>query len=395
MRTKYKIFMTFIITLIGLLIIVEVGYVNFLKEEEQTMAMINVLEGLSINYLNGNQVKTNEDTYEINFSITNSLDSEQYYSIKLQDVEASDDVTYKLISKEEIFPNIEDNIKQKTIKNQIKIEAFKTQSYTLIFYNSSKLDLNASLKIEKEVVDNSLKSFVLKNNQIVTDNADGLVETTTDEGSVYYFKGNVANNYVSLANKLWRIVRINADGTVSMVLDDLLEEESAFFDSNESESTAFNESTIYSYLTSWYDVNLKDYDHYIANSKYCTDDNAQIEEEGVIYYLPEQRIFNEQSPVVSCPGTMVSAKIALMTADDVLLAGSYLNKEDITRDWWTMTLNKKDNKVNYYITANNNGLNKDIAESDKKGIRPVITIIKKLNTSGDGSIDNPYMLTTM
>ena len=395
MKLKYKVYLMLIIALIGSLIVIEVGYVNYLKEEDQTMAMINVLEGLSINYLNGNQVLTNEDTYELNFSITNSLDSEQYYSIKLNDVTESDEITYKLTSKENIFESIENNINQKTIKNQIKINGGETQSYTIIFYNPNKLDLKAELKIEKDIVDNSLKSFLLKNNQIVTDNSEGLVETTTDEGSVYYFKGNVTNNYVNLANKLWRIVKINADSTVSMVLDDLLEEESAFFEANENESTTFSDSTIYTYLNNWYEINLKDYDHYIASAKYCTDDNAQIEEEGVIYYLPEQRLFTEKSPIVTCPGSAITSKIALLTADEVLLAGSYLNKDNINRDWWTMTLNKKDNKINYYITANNDGLNKDIAETDRKGIRPVITIIKKLNTSGTGTIDDPYTLTIM
>ena len=390
MKVKYKVGMMVIVMIIASLIVVEIGYVNYLKEAEQTMAMVKVEEGLSINYLNGNSLDTNEDTYEINFSITNSLDMEQYYSIKLNNIEAEDEVTYKLISKENIFEAIEDKISEKTIKNQIKIASGETQSFSIVFYNPKKGDLKAELKIEKEVVDNSLKSWLLKNNQI-KDN-DGLVEVSTDEGSVYYFKGIVSNNYVSLADKIWRIVRVNTDGTVTIVLDDLLEEESSFFASNEMESTVFSESTIYSYLSNWYDITLKDYDHFIASAKYCTDDNAQREENGVIYYLPEQRIFNENAPIVTCPGTYETSKIALLSADDVALAGSYLNKESINRDWWTMTLNKKARNINYYIGANNSGLIKDVPENEKKGIRPVVTIIKKLYVSGNGTIADPYVL---
>ncbi len=394
MRLRYKVTMMSILALIGILLIVEVGYVSFLHEEEQTMAMIKVDQGLSINYLTGNTFTTNEDTYQIDFSITNAMDMEQFYSIKLNNVVASDDVTYKLISKEHLMDDYTDKISQKTIKNQLKINSNETQSFSLVFYNPHKNSLQIELKVAKEIVDNSLKSWLLKNNQITTEN-DGLYEESTEDGSMYYFKGNVVNNYVSLAGKLWRIVRINADSTVSIVLDDLLEEESAFFENNESESTTFTDSKIASVLNNWYNVNLKEFDNYVASAKYCTDDNAQIEDNGVIYYLPDQRLFKDNAPILTCPGTYASTKIALLTADDVMLAGSYLNKDSITRDWWTMTLNKKDNKVNYYITANNNGLNKDQDENIKHGIRPVITLIKKLNTIGNGTIDNPYTLTAM
>ena len=394
MRLKYKVTMICILALIGMLLVVEVGYVNFMHESEQTMAMIKVDQGLSINYLNGNTFNTNENTYQIDFSITNAMETEQFYSIKLNNVSANEDVTYKLISKEHLIDDYNDKISQKTIQSQLKINSNETQNFSLIFYNPSKNPLEVELKVAKETVDNSLKSWLLKNNKIATE-GDGLFEEDTEDGSMYYFKGNVLNNYVSFAGKLWRIVRVNADSTVSIVLDDLLEEESAFFENNEKESTTFIDSKISSVLNSWYDTNLQEFDNYIASAKYCTDDNAQIENNGVIYYLPDQRIFNDNAPILTCPGTYVATKIALLTADDVLLAGSYLNKDSITRDWWTMTLNKKDNKINYYITANNNGLNKDQDENSKHGIRPVITLIKKLNTVGNGTVDSPYTVSVM
>lgn len=394
MRLKYKVTMICILALIGMLLVVEVGYVNFMHESEQTMAMIKVDQGLSINYLNGNTFNTNENTYQIDFSITNAMETEQFYSIKLNNVSANEDVTYKLISKEHLIDDYNDKISQKTIQSQLKINSNETQNFSLIFYNPSKNPLEVELKVAKETVDNSLKSWLLKNNKIATE-GDGLFEEDTEDGSMYYFKGNVLNNYVSFAGKLWRIVRVNADSTVSIVLDDLLEEESAFFENNEKESTTFIDSKISSVLNSWYDTNLQEFDNYIASAKYCTDDNAQIENNGVIYYLPDQRIFIDNAPILTCPGTYAATKIALLTADDVLLAGSYLNKDSITRDWWTMTLNKKDNKINYYITANNNGLNKDQDENSKHGIRPVITLIKKLNTVGNGTVDSPYTVSVM
>ena len=63
-------------------------------------------------------------------------------------------------------------------------------------------------------------------------NADGSVNVTVVEatngylckakdayGDSYYYRGNVTNNYVKFADKYWRIVRINGDGTVRVIYD--------------------------------------------------------------------------------------------------------------------------------------------------------------------------------
>ena len=65
-----------------------------------------------------------------------------------------------------------------------------------------------------------------------TINSDGTVKVTSAEstngyvcsapdayGTSYYFRGNVTNNYAKFADKYWRIVRINGDGTVRVIYD--------------------------------------------------------------------------------------------------------------------------------------------------------------------------------
>ena len=39
-------------------------------------------------------------------------------------------------------------------------------------------------------------------------------------GTSYYFRGIAEDNYVNFAGMIWRIVRINGDGTIRLVLDD-------------------------------------------------------------------------------------------------------------------------------------------------------------------------------
>ena len=49
---------------------------------------------------------------------------------------------------------------------------------------------------------------------------DGYVCSATDAyGTSYYYRGNVTNNYVKFADKYWRIIRINGDGTVRVIYD--------------------------------------------------------------------------------------------------------------------------------------------------------------------------------
>ena len=51
----------------------------------------------------------------------------------------------------------------------------------------------------------------------------GIYKDEDDYGTTYYFRGNVENNYVKFAGKDWRIVRINEDGTIRLILDGFMD----------------------------------------------------------------------------------------------------------------------------------------------------------------------------
>ena len=387
-------------------IVIGVGYANYQENVDKTTAMIKVKSGLSINYLNGNVISTNEDTYEINFSITNTSSSPLYYYIKLNNQNYNENVTYKLVNQSDNTLLKEDKITKNNLANRIKINQNETKSYKLILYNPSKNLLETEIEIDLEVIDHSLRSLILQNNEINTapisyseeSVTNGLMSLEKDDNPIYYFRGNVTNNYLSFANLMWRIVKINSDGTTLIVLDDKIPDNSSFFINEEEANPNFLASNVYTTLANWYNSNLESYDSYIASSKYCTDDNALVEENGTIYYLPETRLFQNYEPVSTCPGTSYTSKIALLTADEVMMAGGFVNpnanyylyKEGLD-SYWTMTPNKKENGVFNYIVVNSDGaLNKDKIETSVFAIRPVITLIKKLNTTGSGSITDPY-----
>ena len=47
----------------------------------------------------------------------------------------------------------------------------------------------------------------------------GIYETLDDDGTSYYYRGSVENNYVKFAGYYWRIIRINGNGSIRMIYD--------------------------------------------------------------------------------------------------------------------------------------------------------------------------------
>ena len=86
-----------------------------------------------------------------------------------------------------------------------------------------------------------------------------LASTEDDNGTSYYFRGAVTNNYVQFANKCWRIVRIVGDGSVKLALhnDNTAGTANPCASSNNSDEAAFAHYDGSTY-TSEFNINYKD-----------------------------------------------------------------------------------------------------------------------------------------
>ncbi len=104
---------------------------------------------------------------------------------------------------------LEDDAQNKVFKSKIVINAEATE--TAIDKIIASVDTTGKCPMVND--DGSV-------NVTEAEDTDGYVCSAKDAyGTSYYYRGNVTNNYVKFADKYWRIVRINGDGTVRVIYD--------------------------------------------------------------------------------------------------------------------------------------------------------------------------------
>ena len=289
-------------------------------------------------------------TKTITVTGNNTTDAEMYYKLTLvvdsNTFKTDDPLQYELVSTNtstngEIIPNIsKTDITGTSIElgsgHFVKANNAKHTYLLKIYYPKKATSQNAnqgaafSAHVEitsaKAPTVSTLAETILAKNEvkapittpgaeISTESEALLASTEDDNGTSYYFRGAVKNNYVQFANKCWRIVRVGGDGSVKLILhnDNTTKVANPCDPANNSASAAFarysgetyksafntdyndnayvgfkygtvgasdyasthantNKSTILTNLDSWYDKNnLKDYEKVIADTVWCND----------------------------------------------------------------------------------------------------------------------------
>ena len=412
MRGKYKVTLLVIAICIFLLVGVQINYQMYLDNQVNLSAFIKVTEGLSINYLNGTTIEVNNSSKEISFSVTNQLATTLYYDVDITNLSSSvNNATYRLTSDNANLGEAIGQIEVKPLSSRIAILPGETHRYTLEIVNPDRENFSLEIEVKSLQTDNSFANTILNQNEIkesalttfdlpATEN-EGLIKMNTELGSIYYFRGNVTNNYVSFAGLTWRILRINEDNTVKLVLDSTTPNLIAMNTNENFGSSDFLTSNIYQNLNEWYASYLQESDSNIVSTYYCYDNSLQTTSLGNIEYLSNIRLFTNYAPTTICSGTNVSSKIALLTADEVAMAGGsstgntnyYLYIPDLQASWWTMTPNANNNGIISYMVVDKDGaLIRDVAESSQLFVRPTITLTRRVTVSGQGTIEDPYVL---
>ena len=402
MRLVYKRSLTFIALLIIVIACIGIGYL-FYDKVIHPETDVAVIDELSINYLDGSSVIGDG---EYRFSVTNNGSTDVNYRITLTDIKGmSEDVTYTLTSSNANITSEEKSLEdgQNIVLDNILIGASDTQNFTLTVANN----VSTTFKIDVDKIDDIEEYFymtLLNQNEVreastlvgeeISVEDEGLIASTDDDGTTYYFRGNVANNYVTFAGLTWRIVRINGDGSVRLVLDDVADTLANYNTENESYET-FNQTDLFTSLTTYYDSTLSSYDSYIANTRFCSESGKTDNT-----YNAYTRIVTNQIPTFNCLGERYTSKIGILSVDEIVFAGAlygeentdyYLYNEEIDNLWWTSSLSKNDDDNFYPFLVNENGeLVDNINGSLYRNFRPVISLNRNVTVSGSGTVDDPY-----
>lgn len=291
---------------------------------------------------------------------------------------------------------------------------------------------------------NSYSSTTKGNGYSYSSSAKGLYYTssnTEDSKNTYFFRGSVTNNYVSFAGKTWRIVRINEDGSVRLILDGITDDfnvaynayadtidlvtynaEVGYMYGSRSALTYKdthaneNDSSLKEHLDSWYEYYLIDYSAYLADAGFCNDrsitDGLGYEQTSTYYGFWGRT----NGPRFACPQkndlfTVSSSKgnralkypIATLTADEAVYAGAstgygypepYIN---ITYPWWTMTPFAFSGSASvYFVSSGSSDLGDALVANDTSiYARPVINLKGDVVvSSGSGTSSSPYVIAT-
>jgi len=210
---------------------------------------------------------------------------------------------------------------------------------------------------------NSLVKEVRKNNQ---ENENFKVIN-----GVNYFTGKDENNYLEYSNILFRIIKINSDGSITAISNNSLS--SLAYEKNKT----YKDSQIYKWLnkseeeySGILETSLNNIDTYLQKTESCHD------------------IFNE---LTNNPCTDIDNDnyFTLLSITDYLNVGSkdsYIN----TEEFFYLSNTNNENKI-WYISDEGNatlGIGNDIL-----GIKPVITLKANVDyVSGNGTKDNPYKI---
>lgn len=399
MRLRFKSILVFIFIMIIACASIGVGYLFYNEVIERSNVVVD--GDLTINFINGDKFDLSGNA-SIAFSVTNNSDEQKYYYIQLSDVYANN-VSYELTSSNNL--DITNTLKSDIIYNQVAIASNETVNYKMNFTSSDSEKYSGVIKIGLRTnEENSFADVILTDNNISSANItafgesatldEGLLESQDGLGVAYYFRGASLNNNVSFAGYNWKIVKINGDGSVKLVLDGIIDELSSYY----VDSSSFNESTIKSVLESWYETYLTEYSSYIAYYKYCND---TVFEANSTTYMAYSRIVTNKIPTFVCLGNSENGKIGLLTADEVVMAGGSVNANEsyylynpaIETAYYTMTNAQAMDEVFYpFIVDTDGSLDYNTNGTLVRGVRPVINIIKTAKVTGSGTVDDPYQI---
>ena len=193
-------------------------------------------------------------------------------------------------------------------------------------------------KKEYEVIDAEPTLTTSSNN---TSDVSGLYKSTaTNTGNpTYYFRGNVENNYVKFAGFTWRIVRVNEDGTIRIIMKNGINNDKIYkFNSNYDNYTYmyYSNSEAKTTLENWYQENIgskENLNSEVATGNYYCEQAKAKYSDSWTSGSATMTTYNKYTPDFKCGSDgngkgIVNASVGLLSYDEAVYAGGYYGQNN-------------------------------------------------------------------
>ena len=322
------------------------------------------------------------------------------------------------------------------------VEANKNKIITIVIRNDSDTSSKITFKVLGGLLNNNLalkdgnslnqevsiyrvlSKAILEDNKLITatptlttssnntSDESGLYSSTaTNTGNpTYYFRGNVENNYVSFAGFTWRIVRINEDGTVRLIMQDGINNNTNYqFNSNYNNYTYmyYTNSNAKTTLENWYQTNIgskADLAKNVASGNYYCEQAKQKRADSYTSGSATMTTYNKYTPDFKCESDgngkgIINASVGLLNYDEVAYAGGYPYSNNNSYylynsaiDWWTMSPASFSGSYSCVWYISTSGSNYDHHIYDTYHLRAVLNLTANTQIIGNGTSSNPYKI---
>ena len=328
---------------------VKIGYASNTKDNVKGTIEANETKEIKI-IIQNNSNQNVKVTFKVHGGLVNlEYDDIKKYGLALKEIKSGDVIlawTYvgnKV--KPSHFPNKGDGYEVESVKCNGKETSFDNYNWKLTLPDTSEEEITCEFVFRDT---QTLANKILSSNTLITDtptlttssnntsDASGLYKSTeTNTGdATYYFRGNVENNYVSFAGQTWRIVRVNEDGTIRIVMQDGINSNANIaFNSNYNNYTYmyYTNSQAKTQLESWYQTNIgsqKDLVKNVASGAYYCEQAKTKYGDGATSGSATMTTYNKYTPDFKCIADgnekgVVNASVGLLSYDEVVYAGGY------------------------------------------------------------------------
>ena len=319
------------------------------------------------------------------------------------------------------------------------VEANKNKIITIVIRNDSDTSSKITFKVLGGLLNNNLalkdenslnqevsiyrvlSKAILEDNKLITatptlttssnntSDESGLYSSTaTNTGNpTYYFRGNVENNYVKFAGFTWRIVRINEDGTVRLIMQDGINNNQTYYFNYPASNYYYTDSNqAKNIVDEWYNTNISinlDYSNNVVIGNYC--EQAKVKRfSNWTSGNANMTLYSSYTPDFKCNSDgngkgVVNANVGLLTYDEVVYAGGYFDQNNSNNylyngnsnnSFYTMSPSGSDGTTSFLWV-----MGRYISCGSVSGVyllKPVINLKTDVVVLGNGKSSSPYQL---